>query len=105
MRKKLKLSSDGGDSGSKKYKRGYGGGLAESAFDGSLGSGGRFCVGAFARNLASVAVKMFSHLIYFVKKFYKFCTFNAICKNNAAISCFISVNFDGSYYAIKVYNA
>jgi hypothetical protein len=25
MRKKLKLSSDGGDSGSKKYKRGYGG--------------------------------------------------------------------------------
>jgi hypothetical protein len=25
MRKKLKLSSDGGDSGTKKYKRGYGG--------------------------------------------------------------------------------
>jgi hypothetical protein len=25
LRKKLKLSSDGGDSGSKKYKRGYGG--------------------------------------------------------------------------------
>jgi hypothetical protein len=31
-------------------------------------------------NLASVAVKMFSHLIYWKKKFYKFCTFNAIAK-------------------------
>jgi hypothetical protein len=30
----------------------------------SLESGGRFCVGAFGRNLSSVAVKMFSHLIY-----------------------------------------
>jgi hypothetical protein len=52
MRQKLKLSSDGGDSGSKNCKRGYGGayggGLAESAFGG---------------NVASVAVKMFSHLI------------------------------------------
>jgi hypothetical protein len=49
--------------------------------------GGRFCVGAFGRNLASVAVKMFLHEIYVVKKFYKFCTFNAICKVNAAINC------------------
>jgi hypothetical protein len=55
--KKLKLSSHGGDSGSKKFKRGYGGVWR------SLESGGRFCVGAFGRNLASVAVKMFSHLI------------------------------------------
>jgi hypothetical protein len=54
-------------------------GLAESAFCGSLESGDRFCVGAYGRNLASVAVKMFSHLIYFRKKFCKFCTFNAIC--------------------------
>jgi hypothetical protein len=30
-----------------------------------LESGGRFCVGAFGRNLASVAMKMFAHLIYF----------------------------------------
>jgi hypothetical protein len=29
--------------------------------------------------------KMFSHLIYFRKKMYKFCTFNAIYKDNAAI--------------------
>jgi hypothetical protein len=53
----------------------------------SLESGGQFCVGAFGRNLASVVMKMFSHLIYFAKKFYKFCTFGAICKDNAAINC------------------
>jgi hypothetical protein len=39
----------------------------ESAFGRSLDTGGRFFVGAFGRNLASVAVKMFSHLIYFIK--------------------------------------
>jgi hypothetical protein len=61
--------------------------LAESAFGEILESGGRFCVGAFGRNLASVAVKMFSHLIYFIKKFYKFCTFNIFHKDNAAINC------------------
>jgi hypothetical protein len=61
-------------------------GLAESAFGGSLESGGRFYVGAFDRNLASVAVKMFSHLIYFSKKFDKFCNFNAICKDIASIN-------------------
>jgi hypothetical protein len=53
---------------------------------GSLESDGRFCVGAFGRNLASAVVKMFSHLIYFKKK-YKFCTLNAICKDNSAINC------------------
>jgi hypothetical protein len=40
-------------------------GLAESAFGESLESDGLFCVGAFGRNVASVAVKIFSHLIYF----------------------------------------
>jgi hypothetical protein len=34
-------------------------GLAESAFSEGLESGGRFCVGAFGRNLSPVAVKMF----------------------------------------------
>jgi hypothetical protein len=53
-------------------------GLGESEFGGSLKSGGRFCVGAFGSNLASIAVKMFSHLIYFIKTFYKFSSFNAI---------------------------
>jgi hypothetical protein len=38
-------------------------GSGGSAFGGSLESGCRFCVGAFGRNLASVAVKMFSRLI------------------------------------------
>jgi hypothetical protein len=57
------------------------------AFGRSLESGDLFCVGAFGRNLASVAVKMFSLLIYFIKKFYKFCTFNMICKGNTAINC------------------
>jgi hypothetical protein len=62
-------------------------GLAESAFGWSLESGGLFCVGAFGRNLASVAVKMCSHSIHFINKFDKFCTFNMICKGNAAINC------------------
>jgi hypothetical protein len=86
VRIKLQLSSVGGDSGSKKYKRGYGGVWR------SLESGGRFCAGAFGRNLASVVAKMFSHLILFKNKFYKFGTFNAICKDNAAINC-ITVRF------------
>jgi hypothetical protein len=58
MRKKLKLSSESGGSGSEKCIRRYGGaygGVWRSLF---LVSGGRFCVGAFGRNLASVAVKI-----------------------------------------------
>jgi hypothetical protein len=39
--------------------------LAESVFGGSQESVGRFCIGAFGRKLASVAVKTFSHLILF----------------------------------------
>jgi hypothetical protein len=65
-------------------------GLTESALGVSLESGSWFCVGAFGRNLASVTVKMFSHSIQFIKIFYKFCTFNAICKDNAVIN-FITV--------------
>jgi hypothetical protein len=56
-------------------------------FGWSLQSGGRFCVGAFGRNLASVAVKMFSHLICFLKKFYRLCTFRAFYKYNASLNC------------------
>jgi hypothetical protein len=92
MRKKLKLSSDGGESGSKKYRRGCGGtyggvwGSLRLAGLWSLESGGRFCIGTFYRNLASFAVKLFPHLIYLIKKFYR-CTLNAICKDNAAVNC------------------
>jgi hypothetical protein len=60
MRKILKVIFDGGDYGSKNANEA----VVGSAFCGSLESGGRFCVGAFGRNLVSVAVKMFSHLIY-----------------------------------------
>jgi hypothetical protein len=97
--KKTEISSDGGDSGSKKCKQGYGGahGRVESAFGGILESGGRFCVGAFGRNLASVAVKMFSHLIYFIKKFHTFCTFNAIFKDSAALNCITVQNKEGPF--------
>jgi hypothetical protein len=37
-----------------------------------------FCVGVFGRNLASVTMNMFSHLMCFIKKNYKFCTFHMI---------------------------
>jgi hypothetical protein len=42
--------------------------LAECDFEGRLESGGPFCVGAFSRNVASVAVKMFQRLMYFLRK-------------------------------------
>jgi hypothetical protein len=84
----LKLHSDGGVSGNKKCKRDYGGVWRSLRLAGvcSLESGGRFFVGAFDRNLASVAMKIFSHLIHFVKKCYKCCTVNAICEENAEIN-------------------
>jgi hypothetical protein len=56
-----------------------------------------FCVRAFGRNPVSVAVKMFSHLICCVNKYYKNCTSNAICKDNDAINCIIFQNKDGSF--------
>jgi hypothetical protein len=59
--------------------------MVGSAFGGSLESDCRFCVDAFGRNLTSVAVKMFSNLIYCIKKCYTFCTFNDTCKDNSAI--------------------
>jgi hypothetical protein len=79
MWKELKLSLEGGDSGSKKYKRGYG-----SAW--SVESGGRCFVSTFGRNMVLVAVNKLSHLFYHFF-LYKFCTFKAICKYNATIDC------------------
>lgn len=73
---KLNLSSDVGDSSSKKYKRdyddAYGGGLSKSTLGRSLELGTRFCVDAFGRNLVLVAVKMFSRLIYIIETFHNF---------------------------------
>jgi hypothetical protein len=40
-----------------------------------------WCVG---RNVASDALKMFSHLLYVIQGVYKCCAFNAICKGNTA---------------------
>jgi hypothetical protein len=61
--------------------------VTESAFGGSLESGGRFRVSALGTNLASVPVKALSHFIFF-SIFKKFCTFNAICNVNVAMKYF-----------------
>jgi hypothetical protein len=69
-KKKLQLSSDGGAYGA----------VGEVC--------GRFCIGAFSRNLPSVVREdRCFHVQFSSKKFNKFCTFNAICKDNAAINC------------------
>jgi hypothetical protein len=78
-------------------------GSAESAFDGSLESGGRFCVGAFGGNLASVAdvLVSFNNGVWCSRNRSK----TSSCKDNAALKCitvqhqkgFISVNCDGPY--------
>jgi hypothetical protein len=76
---KSKLSFDGDHSGSEKRRLCYGGPCGgvwrslRSAGLCSLESDGRFCVDAFDRNLASVAVKMLS------LSFYKCYSFTAIC--------------------------
>lgn len=62
-------------------------GLADSVSSRSLESGDQFCVAAFGTNMAPVTVKMFSYLIYFIKKLYKCCSFNVICTDNVAINC------------------
>jgi hypothetical protein len=74
--------------------------MVGSEFGGSLESGSLFLVGVFGRNLASVAVKMFSNLIYFKKEFYQFCTFNAIFKDNDAIDCITIQHKKGSFSSI-----
>jgi len=43
--------------------------VAEPAFGGSLESDGRLCVGAIDRDFATVAMKIFSHTINFVKMY------------------------------------
>jgi hypothetical protein len=96
---KMEISPDGGVCGSKECKWGCGGVWWSLRFVEvwCLESGGRFYVGTFGRNPTSVAVTMFSHLIYFTIKFYKFCTFNAICKDNAAVNCITLQHKKGSF--------
>jgi hypothetical protein len=92
MRKKFKLSSDGRELVARN---------SNEAMVALIVGSGRVCVWqesesgvrrsvlCWCRDLASVAVKMFSHLIYYMKTFCKSSTFNAICKYNAAINCII----------------
>jgi hypothetical protein len=47
---------------------------------------GQFCIGAFGRNMASVALKLFTRLIYVISKCYRY-TLNALCKVKAAVNC------------------
>jgi hypothetical protein len=64
-------------------------------------------------NLASVSLKMSSHLIRFIKKLCtKSCAFNAICKDNTEINLqysskqnLIPVNFKVSYYCSLRYKS
>jgi hypothetical protein len=44
------------------------------------------CCAVWQESIFIFVVKTFSHLIYFIKTFYKRCTFIVVCKNYAAIS-------------------
>jgi hypothetical protein len=82
-----KLSSDGGDSGSKKWRRLWWG-LQETAFCGIWKYGVRrsvLCCHVWQESGVSRHEDFFS-FNYIIKKFYKYCTFNVICKDNAAIN-------------------
>jgi hypothetical protein len=70
--------------------------MVGSAFGGSLESSGRFLLVHLAR-IWPQSPKMISHLIYFIQKFYKFCTLNEICKDNDAINCFSVQHKRGSF--------
>jgi hypothetical protein len=75
--------------------------MADSVFGGNLESGGKFCFDVFGRNLALVTVEMFSHK-NLIKKFYKCRTFNAICKDNAAINCIIVQHNKGPFPSTSI---
>lgn len=78
MRKKL--SSDGCDCGSKKFKLDCGsayGRVWQSLHLAGLELDFRFCVGAFVMNLSSVALTTF-YIVYFVRKLYTGFTLNSI---------------------------
>jgi hypothetical protein len=104
-----KLSSDGGESGSKKCKRGYGGAYGVIWRSLCLAGVWSQVVGfvlVFDRNLASVAVKMCSHLVLLKRHFIN-CVLSMRFANIKLqyivllfnTKRFIPVNFDGSYYA------
>jgi hypothetical protein len=53
-------------------------GLGESAFGGSLESGGRFCIGSLGRNLVPVAVIFFTFNLLYKYIFLYFCLQNVV---------------------------
>jgi hypothetical protein len=59
----------------------------ESAFGGSVVSGGQFCGDSFDWNQASVAVKDFVTFDSVYKEMFECCSFSAIYKYNTAINC------------------
>jgi hypothetical protein len=89
MRKKLKLSFECGDSGNKKFKRGYGGydAVWRNVHLAGVWSRPVGFVLAHLAGLGSVAVKMFSFTVVYKDILYKVLTFNAICNDNAIIHC------------------
>jgi hypothetical protein len=110
MQKKLKLSSDGGDSVARNKNESVVApvaGLAESALGESLELGGRFCAGASVR---SVDISCRGDLFAFNLLYKLNCiifNFNAFCNDNAINfiiveykDMFIPVNFDWSLHAV-----
>jgi hypothetical protein len=96
---KLKLSSDGIDSGSKKCKRRCGGVWRSPRLAGVRSQAVGFVLVRLAGIWRQSPWRCFQ-IIYFTKKFYKFCTFNAIRKDNAAINCIIVQHKETSYPSI-----
>jgi hypothetical protein len=98
MRKKLKLSFDGGDFGSKKCKEGMVGsdGVWVWRESGVRLSVLCLCVWQESGFSRSEDVSTFD-LTYFLKTLYKFCTFSKICKGNAAINCISVQRKKGSF--------
>jgi hypothetical protein len=101
MRKKLKLSSDGGDSGSKKCKRGYSG-----AYDRVWRSlhlaGVRWsvlCWCVWQESGFSRREDVFTWNLL-QKKNYEFCNFNAIFKDSAVIDYITIQHKEGSFPSI-----
>jgi hypothetical protein len=95
MWKKLKLSYDGGNYGSKKCKWGYGG-VWQSLC--SLGVWS-WVVGFVLVHLTGICFSRHEdvfNLNYLIKKFYKFCTSNVVCKNNA-MNCIAVQHKKGSF--------
>jgi hypothetical protein len=98
--KKIKLSSDGGDSGNKNCKRGFRSACGEVWRNMRLVGVWRQGVGFVLVRLARIWLSRREDSIIFnilKKTYYKFCTFNAICKDNAAVNFITSRHKKGSF--------